>query len=414
MNLQQTEKKVPEDLTEYLHFYHTNQKNYLVVQFEPEEAYFETGMILNNSLRGLLPVSVRPQKDCYELLYDISNMQSLDAIHQNRQYHFSELADYFRELKNLLMLLDDYLLNADDLVLREEYLFASYDGTRYGFLYLPGYGISFQRQMKDLNDQVMRRLDHLDEKATRLVYELDRLFCLENWNFEELERILLPLCESLSEGKKDSASDFAALSSLDRSQTISETSRSVSEKSQTESERGTEKEKSWWQRLTGHKKMEKAAECSLIREAAEEYAAVKDVIVKGDEEKRNVVKSGAEDERTFETEDTENTGILKEESFVVPCLLPLDGNRTRIPISKEQVIIGSLRDRTDFYLEDSHVSRMHLRIFQENDRWYIMDQNSTNGTFLEEERLLPYEKYELANYSRIRIADREYTFRMDS
>ena len=149
MDYQSYDSQKAEELADYLHFFHTNQKNYLVVQFDEEERYFETGMILHNALPHLLPVSFRQQKDCYELYYEISNRQSLEAIHRLRPYRFPELVDYLNCLGTLLDVLDDYLLNADDLVLREEYLFVSYEGNRCDFLYLPGYGIPFRKQMKD-------------------------------------------------------------------------------------------------------------------------------------------------------------------------------------------------------------------------------------------------------------------------
>ena len=154
--------------------------------------------------------------------------------------------------------------------------------------------------MKDLNDQVMRRLDHLDEKATRLVYELDRLFCLENWNFEELERILLPLCEQYSGEERERGCEFSSVSSsansgngfdgsipaLDESVTGPEkgaedfgTGGMIVRQAPGASMKGSEKEKSWWQRLTGHKKTVKEAEIPFIgqgKEGAEEKAAPKD------------------------------------------------------------------------------------------------------------------------------------------
>ena len=397
MELNMTFKEQDRDLSEYLHYYHTNQKNYLAVQFDEEERYFETGMILNNKLPYLLPVSYRQYKDHYELYYDISNMQSLDVIHRLRQYHFPELSDYLMCLKTLLDRLDDHLLNADDLVLREEYLFVSYEGNRLGVLYLPGYGVSFRKQMKDLNEQIMKRLDHYDERATRLIYELDRLFCLENWNFDELGRILKEKPAKTETEEKVSKTETPAEEQVGN--TDRKTERAADVEGTLRRQAGAKKKETWLTKLAGHRKPDPLPMPMMVREGEEEY---------GNNDPRSEKRITDPKE-----EPEENTGLLQEEVLSTPVLIPIDHDRSRIPIGSDQVVIGSLKERTDVYLEDTHVSRMHLRIFRENERWYIMDQNSTNGTFLEEERLMPYEKYELADRNRIRIADREYTFRMD-
>lgn len=54
--------------------------------------------------------------------------------------------------------------------------------------------------------------------------------------------------------------------------------------------------------------------------------------------------------------------------------------------SKNEIIIG--RDSScDLVLSDPYVSRRHCRIFKENQRYFVEDLNSTNGTFINNIRL---------------------------
>lgn len=54
--------------------------------------------------------------------------------------------------------------------------------------------------------------------------------------------------------------------------------------------------------------------------------------------------------------------------------------------SKNEIIIG--RDPScDLVLSDPYVSRRHCRIFKENQRYFVEDLNSTNGTFINNIRL---------------------------
>ncbi|TMK59663.1 MAG: FHA domain-containing protein [Actinobacteria bacterium] len=41
----------------------------------------------------------------------------------------------------------------------------------------------------------------------------------------------------------------------------------------------------------------------------------------------------------------------------------------------------------DLRLEDTYVSQEHARIFAKNGSWYVEDLGSTNGTFVNEQRL---------------------------
>ncbi len=51
------------------------------------------------------------------------------------------------------------------------------------------------------------------------------------------------------------------------------------------------------------------------------------------------------------------------------------------PITKKEVTIGRAEDR-DIRIEDKVVSRRHCKIVEEEDGFYLIDENSTNGTFI--------------------------------
>jgi len=60
-------------------------------------------------------------------------------------------------------------------------------------------------------------------------------------------------------------------------------------------------------------------------------------------------------------------------------------------------------DLTEYGADERGVSRIHMFLHYENQQFFIEDNGSTNGTFLNNERLVPHQRVPLENGSDIRI-----------
>lgn len=80
-------------------------------------------------------------------------------------------------------------------------------------------------------------------------------------------------------------------------------------------------------------------------------------------------------------------------------------------INEYPFTIGKANGKVDEIIEDKLVSRIHLRIDNESDKFTIEDLNSRNGTFVNGERLNPYEKVEITVGDKITIASSDYIFK---
>jgi pSer/pThr/pTyr-binding forkhead associated (FHA) protein len=85
-----------------------------------------------------------------------------------------------------------------------------------------------------------------------------------------------------------------------------------------------------------------------------------------------------------------------------------DYEREEIVVKEFPWVIGSMRDYCNTVLDDGLVSRIHLSIYREDEEYYIEDMNSTNGTFLNDERLQPQSRCKLKAQDFITIADKRY------
>lgn len=63
---------------------------------------------------------------------------------------------------------------------------------------------------------------------------------------------------------------------------------------------------------------------------------------------------------------------------------PLAG--TRITLSDQTILIGRADDST-LVLTDDFASSRHARLTQREGQWYVEDLGSTNGTYLDQQRV---------------------------
>lgn len=73
---------------------------------------------------------------------------------------------------------------------------------------------------------------------------------------------------------------------------------------------------------------------------------------------------------------------------IPPLRLVLEEDEDQLPIEINRPTFTLGRNPTcDYVLEDDTVSSFHLQVFYRNKQWWLEDLNSTNGTFLNEQRV---------------------------
>jgi hypothetical protein len=123
------------------------------------------------------------------------------------------------------------------------------------------------------------------------------------------------------------------------------------------------------------------------------------------------IKAVHKKEETIMPEDYNPTCLLSDtleqpEVTTKILLKSLDEEQySSIWIEEFPFFIGKLRKNVDYYLEKSVVSRYHAKLTKEEDKYYITDLNSTNGTFVNEGLLTSYEKKEIILGDRIALAN---------
>nr|WP_280515697.1 DUF6382 domain-containing protein [Cuneatibacter sp. NSJ-177] len=81
-----------------------------------------------------------------------------------------------------------------------------------------------------------------------------------------------------------------------------------------------------------------------------------------------------------------------------------------IHISRMPFVIGKMEGACDYQLKRSVISRIHARLEQQEGEIYLIDCNSTNGTYLNGVKLEPNRRYPVQAGDEIMLADLKYLF----
>lgn len=74
------------------------------------------------------------------------------------------------------------------------------------------------------------------------------------------------------------------------------------------------------------------------------------------------------------------------------------------PLNTTKITLGT-SETCDIVLNADGISRKHVTIIVEGDNYYVIDQGSTNGSYINEERLIPGRKTEFTSFFPLRLGD---------
>lgn len=129
--------------------------------------------------------------------------------------------------------------------------------------------------------------------------------------------------------------------------------------------------------------------------------------------------SQVQEERRRQTSIVETTVLSEELDPHILCGNQKNGNpvlirkRTgeKILIEKNSFVIGKSREQTDYCIANNpNISRIHICIKKNEDGYYIQDLKTTNGTYVDGQKVNWDRDIKLVNGCVIRLADEEFEF----
>ena len=107
--------------------------SYLILKNENQQALsdYPAKMLFSNSIKGLLPCIPRLIDGETSLYYEITSRQSLSQIYETKKFNSNDLKALFEALLNTITCMEDYLLDADLLLLSPDYIYQDFESSFY-------------------------------------------------------------------------------------------------------------------------------------------------------------------------------------------------------------------------------------------------------------------------------------------
>ena len=132
-------------------------------------------MVRRNRIPGLAQLSMRWEDNKVYYGYDITGMQPVSRVMDIRDLSGDEIKEFLQQLADVILRLEQFLLDRDDLVLEPEYIYMRLEGPRYYFFICPGQEGEYGEHMKRLSQYLLEKADGEDAESAGLVFRLYRL-----------------------------------------------------------------------------------------------------------------------------------------------------------------------------------------------------------------------------------------------
>ena len=360
-------------------------KTYLIISSDESicEETYETEMLLKNNLQMFLPLHVLRIDGRSQLFYDVSAKQTLKACAQRVKLNASTIQNLFQSIENLEKEVRDYMLDMESVILNLDHVYTK-EG-RFYFCYCPWEKKEVMTSFRELLEEILGDLDYHDTKGVELAYHLYQNACRGDLHIREI------LEEHLEE--KESQKEDLLQEYFDNDENEIYLEESMNEE------------------IFSEKTKEKPQKEGILKRI------IRFFLKKEDEEEADTEKINQdicyENNASYSftevlTPVDSGTVLLQNMPVAKWKLRPLIPGLEEFCVEGDSFLVGKKRDSVDGFIGRDTISRIHSRLFVSENRLFIADANSTNGTFVNGTALQPGEDVEIFPGDRILFADVGY------
>lgn len=117
-------------------------------------------------------------------------------------------------------------------------------------------------------------------------------------------------------------------------------------------------------------------------------------------------------DKLYQADDEADTDIMEEYNGEAYLEMYENGSAVRFYIGSHPILVGKQRSRVDYAIANNRVSKVHAEFGYRNGSYYVKDNHSTNGTYINNgSRITPGSEIEIVSGDTVRLADVELIFK---
>lgn len=160
---------------------------------------YRVRMLLENKIQGLLPVTLRQINGEHKYYYEINSLQSLDRLIEKSELKYRELRALFLGCVTIFDRLEEYLLSGEQLIIQPDFIYVNVESMEPYFVCYPDYTGDVRVSFVEFVDALLTRIDHTDEQAVMLGYQVYRYTRNPNYVLSEIRKFTECPMEHVSE-----------------------------------------------------------------------------------------------------------------------------------------------------------------------------------------------------------------------
>ena len=430
-------------------------RNYLKSEPVGEVDYI-VGMFAHNDIPAFVPVRFKSLNLENYFCYNMNGLIPINQSFEMNKLTADRIEAFLRSIIKAAKSMEEFLLPFDRLITDEAYIYESL-GKKDEFYWI--YGIeSGNATFTRLFERLLDRVDYKDDSAVKMIYSLYQA-AKESEGMQgvssggSLQRIREKAEEILSaphmsldmrareliraenernsikrlKGIETGTEDKACSKEIEGADSMARRYRAEAESKKSRSQR-VDIEDTPKAKLSLFKKRqneEKSDKTMFVKSKLKKVWDYLNADIGSKPEKLVDVQAVGENELSYNVREVKQPKIEASDnvgeattlltgamiSNGIYCLKPEDTNEDNILLTEFPFFIGKSGDKTHHTIEDSTVSRFHARIDREEEELWLTDLNSTNGTFLNGIRLMPFGRMRVNKGDSIVISRKRYEFK---
>lgn len=365
-----------------------------------EGNYYKIRMIEDNRIPCVLSASSTEVDGNVYLRSDVTSYYVLGKLFLKLKPDGELLKIIFLKLIKCMEELSDFLLMPEDLYISPDYMFYEPENKILKLIYIPGYGVNVRTQLKEFTEYVMKIFDHRDRQGTILLYDIYNVIVREDLDLKSIKNLLE---NNKTEEKPIDCGTFFAEKSINDS---------------------NEKNKLKgiffilfaaigiyfvFRFMWSGKNVYAVCAGIITIIAAVLYAAV---FLFREEENIDEIMEDYKNDNELKTDcEIQMNEIYDGHTERIKKLVPLTNGALKdicIEEKEKTIVVGRDQKDTDYRVPAAQISRIHACIYSVDGEVFVEDRASTNGTFVNNNRIDALTQYKIKKGDVVSFANEEF------